>query len=155
MSKLLKKSELTLFFIARIIYAKDGDFILFGHLDMMNLIEHALRRTELEFITGMGYKRKIKFSSSPALSLGFSSVCEFIDVKLRRNYPADFIKSEISRQFPEGLNVQKVLLSETKFPAPRGCVYEKKRLIFFKKKIRVTFGEKQKVAPPARRISFI
>jgi len=142
-------------FIARIIYSKDGDFVFFGHLDMMNLIEHALRRTELEFITGRGYKRKIKFSSSPALSLGFSSGCEFVDVKLRKSYPADFIKSEISRQFPEGLKVGKVLVSGKKFPAPRGCVYEKKRLVFFKKKIRVTFGKKQKVTAPDRRISFI
>ncbi len=142
-------------FTARIIYAKDGDFILFGHLDMMNLLEHALRRTELEFVTGRGYKRKIKFSSSPALSLGFGSGCEFIDVKLGKDYSADFIKSEISRQFPEGLNVREVLLSERKFPTPCGCVYEKKYLIFFKKKIKIIFGGKQKVAPPARRISFI
>jgi len=155
MSKLLKKSELTPFFIARIIYAKEGDFVLLGHLDMMSLIDKALRRTELEFITGRGYKRKLKFSSSPALSLGFSSGCEFIDAKLAKDYPADFVKSEISRQFPEGLNVRDVLLSEAKFPVPCGCVYEKKYFKFFKKKTRVIFGEKQKVTPPARRISFI
>lgn len=85
----------------RVIFEKTGRGIYFGHLDMMFQIEKVLRRTNIDFVRGHGYKRKIKYSSSPAVKLGREARC-YIDVGLEKSYSPEFLKQEFSRQFPDG-----------------------------------------------------
>ncbi|MCD6413129.1 MAG: DUF2344 domain-containing protein, partial [Elusimicrobia bacterium] len=134
----------------RIVYSKEGKFILFGHLDTIDLILKAVRRADLDFVTGQGYKRKIKYSAAPALSLGFSSDCEFIDFYCEKNANKNRIFGELSKQFPAGLDIKEVIVTELKLRQPIGCVYEKEG-----KTITVRFGAGVRVSPPGRRISFI
>lgn len=143
----------------RVTYTKSGVFLLMGHLDSMAHIDKAFRRMDLDFITGQGYKRKIKFSSSPALSLGMESECEYIDVKLIKDYPEAVILDQFQKHFPPGLKVEKIEIFLSKPPQPRGCVYEKKyRLfgLFNRMKIKtIVFGSGEKIQHPAKRIKFI
>jgi len=143
----------------RVTYSKRGRFVLTGHLDTMMHIDMALRRTGLDFVTGQGYKRKIKFSSSPALSLGIESLCEYIDVKLTRDYPEGVIFNRFSDHFPPGLDVIKTEITPGKAPVPVAAVYEKtaKILGLFPRTVRKTlfFGGGKKISQPAVRIRFL
>ncbi len=143
----------------RVTYSKRGRFVLIGHLDTMMHIDMALRRTGLNFVTGQGYKRKIKFSSSPALSLGVESVCEYIDVKLVEDYPEGIIFSRFADNFPPGLDVIKTEIINGKAPQPIACVYEKKEKLLglFPRTVQKTlfFGSGEKISQPATRIKFI
>jgi len=148
-------------YFARIIYSKTCAFKIIGHLDTLCHLQKALRRMNIDFVTGKGYRMKIKYSASPALPLGVESLCEFIDVALTKNYPRSYLMDEAISHFPPGLSVKEVFLSEKKFPSPVGCVYEKKRTIAgifkFRKKIKIMFGEdkKKKIIYPAVRVAFI
>jgi len=143
----------------RITYSKTGSFVLMGHLDTMMHIDMALRRTGLDFVTGQGYKRKLKFSSSPALSLGVESLCEYKDVKLINDYPGDIIFSRFAAHFPPGLEVLKTEIIRGKAPQPKAAVYEKKTNILglFPRIVRKTivFGSGEKISPPVVRVQFI
>ena len=103
----------------RVTYVKSGVFLLMGHLDAMAHMDKAFRRMNLDFMTGQGYKRKIKFSASPALSLGLESECEYIDVKLIKDYPDGVILSQFQKHFPPGLKVEKIEIFLSKPPAIR------------------------------------
>ncbi|MBA3066574.1 TIGR03936 family radical SAM-associated protein [bacterium] len=142
----------------RVTYSKRGRFVLTGHLDTMMHIDMALRRTGLHFVTGQGYKRKIKFASSPALPLGVESVCEYIDVKLVEDYPGGIIFSRFADNFPPGLDVIKTEIINGKAPPPKAAVYEKKLkfLGLFPRVIRKTivFGSGEKISFPAVRVKF-
>ncbi|MCD6310880.1 MAG: DUF2344 domain-containing protein [Elusimicrobia bacterium] len=143
----------------RVTYSKRGRFVLTGHLDTMMHIDMALRRTGLNFVTGQGYKRKIKFSSSPALSLGIESLCEYIDVKLLVDYPEGVIFSRFSDHFPPGLDVVKTETIPGKAPQPVAAVYEKKEkfLGIFPRTVRkaLFFGSGEKITQPAVRVKFL
>ncbi|MDO9514259.1 MAG: TIGR03936 family radical SAM-associated protein [Elusimicrobiota bacterium] len=143
----------------RVTYSKLGRFVLMGHLDTMMHIDMALRRTGLDFVTGQGYKRKIKFSSSPALSLGVESLCEYIDVKIIDDYPGDIIFRRFADNFPPGLEIIKTEIIRGKALQPKAAVYEKKEkfLGLFSRIARKTivFGSGEKISFPAVRVSFI
>ena len=143
----------------RVTYSKSGRFVLTGHLDTMMHIDMALRRTGLDFVTGQGYKRKIKFSSSPALSLGVESLCEYIDLKLVLDYPEAIVRSRFSDHFPPGLDVVKTEIIHGKSLVPVAAVYEKKEnfLGLFPRTVRKTlfFGGGKKISQPAVRVKFI
>ncbi|GEM_PF-3467516 len=87
---------------ARIKYSKSFPASYIGHLDTINCMKRALRRSGWPVVLTRGFNPRIKLSTSPPLSLGFSSDTEFIDVSLQRHpgkYRRDILCSEMISGF--------------------------------------------------------
>jgi len=135
----------------RIFYSKKGKFVFMGHLDTIFHIEKILRRMEIDFVKGRGYKRKIKFSTSPPLKTGFSSDCEFVDLETEKEYSPDYINSEVLKAFPEEMKPVKVVISKEKIKSqPKEFVFEKEGRIF-----KFSVNQKITLSPPAKKIDLI
>lgn len=100
---------------ARIKYAKRYPFNLVGHLDTMECIKRALRRTGWPLKFTSGYNPRIKLTSLSPLSLGFYSEAEYIDVYLKF-YPGDYQLKQFKENTVRGLKIKniKILSSDRK-----------------------------------------
>jgi radical SAM-linked protein len=66
----------------RFVYTKLGPSAFLSHLDLIRAIPRAFRRIDLPLYYSSGYHPKPEMTFGPALSLGVSSSCEVVDVKL-------------------------------------------------------------------------
>ncbi|MBW2465418.1 MAG: DUF2344 domain-containing protein, partial [Deltaproteobacteria bacterium] len=67
----------------RLTYTRVGRISFRSHLDMVRLMPRLLRRAELPLYYSQGYHPKALMTFGPSLRLGFSSLDEYIDLKLR------------------------------------------------------------------------
>lgn len=66
----------------RLCYAKGEELRFSSHLDTMCEIERLLMRAELPVLYSEGYSPRPKISAGPPLALGWTSNCEWIDLRL-------------------------------------------------------------------------
>ncbi len=70
--------------MVRLGFTKLGRITFSGHLDLVRLMPRVFRRAQIPLFYSEGFRSKPVMIFSPALSLGFSSVGEYLDIKLRR-----------------------------------------------------------------------
>lgn len=73
----------------RLGYTKLGRIAFSGHLDLVRLLPRLFRRADLPLFYSEGFNPKVVMSYSPALSLGTSSLAEYLDLKLRAEHVDD------------------------------------------------------------------
>ena len=88
----------------RLRYEKTGDARFLGHLDILRIFERACRRAGIRMAHSEGFNPRPKFSFGPALSLGFSSVAEYVDLTIE-SAPEGETGQLINTQLPEGLRI--------------------------------------------------
>ena len=69
----------------RLGFTKLGRMTFSGHLDLVRLLPRLFRRAELPMFYSEGFSPRPVMSFTPALSLGVSSLGEYLDLKLRRD----------------------------------------------------------------------
>jgi radical SAM family uncharacterized protein/radical SAM-linked protein len=69
----------------RLGFTKVGRMAFSGHLDLVRLFPRLFRRAELPLFYSEGFSPRPVMSFTPALSLGISSLGEYLDLKLRRD----------------------------------------------------------------------
>lgn len=89
----------------RMLFAKTGRAVYISHLDLMRTITRAFLRAECRLKYSEGFNPHPNISIALPLSVGCESVCEIMDFKMLENMPCEEIKSRISDQFPEGIEV--------------------------------------------------
>jgi len=77
----------------------------FGHLEMVNLFQRALRRSDIHLAHTRGYHPKPKISFQDALPLGMESVEETAVLTLSSPVACTELMARLNRQLPEGLTV--------------------------------------------------
>lgn len=68
----------------RLGFTKLGRITFSGHLDLVRLIPRVFRRAQVPLYYSEGFRTKPVMMFSPALSLGFSSLGEYVDIKVRK-----------------------------------------------------------------------
>ena len=89
----------------RMLFAKTGRAVYISHLDLMRTIARAFLRAECRLKYSEGFNPHPNISIALPLSVGCESVCEIMDFKMLEDMPCEEIKSRISDQFPEGIDV--------------------------------------------------
>ncbi|HJL15375.1 MAG TPA: TIGR03960 family B12-binding radical SAM protein [Sandaracinaceae bacterium LLY-WYZ-13_1] len=73
----------------RLRYAKLGRAAYRGHLDLVRVLPRIFRRLGMPLFYSRGFHPKPEMTFGPALSLGISSLSEYVDVKLDSEVPFD------------------------------------------------------------------
>lgn len=89
----------------RMLFAKTGRAVYISHLDLMRTITRVFLRAECRLKYSEGFNPHPNISIALPLSVGCESVCEILDFKMLEDMPCEEIKSRISDQFPEGIEV--------------------------------------------------
>ena len=97
-------------FTARIKYSKRGLIRFIGHLDTVRAFTRALRCSGLPLKFSEGFSPHPKVSFGPALPLGFSSDCEFLDVELTEEVSLETIAQNVGPNLPHGLQIEEAAI---------------------------------------------
>ena len=92
----------------RMRFSKTGRAVYISHLDLMRTITRAFLRAECRLKYSEGFNPHPNISIALPLSVGCESVCEIMDFKMLEDMPCDEIKSRLSTQMPEGIEVLEV-----------------------------------------------
>jgi radical SAM-linked protein len=84
--------------------SKDGEMIYFSQLDLMRLLERALRRTSLPLYYTQGFNPHVKISFLSGLKLGVKGTLT-VRLYFREEISAQEIKQSLGRQLPQGLTI--------------------------------------------------
>lgn len=101
----------------RITFAKQGPLRYTGHLDLHKLWERAVRRAGLPLAYSQGFHPQPKMNIAAALPLGFSSLCEVLDMRLKEEVPLDGLGERLQDTLPAGIRVSNVERVEDSLPA--------------------------------------
>jgi radical SAM family uncharacterized protein/radical SAM-linked protein len=99
----------------RIRYRKTGSMRYISHLDLIRVLQQALRRAGLELVFTRGFNRRPKISAGYPLPLGYTAEDEIIEVVLLKETPD--IVSRLNRNLPPGLVIRSAKLMVSKLPS--------------------------------------
>lgn len=93
--------------LIRVEYEKKGRVAYISHLDLIRVIQRAVRRAGIPVEYTKGFNPHAKISFGPALALGTESCGEMADVQLDKEMEVkDFIE-RMNASFPDGIRVTK------------------------------------------------
>ncbi len=88
----------------RVQYAKSAKLRLYSHLDIVRMIERAIRRSNIPVAYSAGFHPRPKLSFGPPLPWGAISRAEYFDVVLSTDFEHHH-ESALKKHFPDGLEI--------------------------------------------------
>lgn len=92
----------------RIRFSKTGRMIYISHLDVNRLMTRAVRRAQLPMWYTEGFNPHPYISFALPLSLGQSSECEYMDIKIKGDMTNEEIQERLSSVMPENMKIVSV-----------------------------------------------
>lgn len=89
----------------RIRFSKTGRIIYVSHLDVNRLMARAVRRAELPMWYTEGFNPHPYIAFALPLSLGQSSECEYMDIRIESDMTNDEVRAKLSSVMPEGVEI--------------------------------------------------
>ena len=91
----------------RLKFEKLGPVALLGHLDLVRELPRAFRRLDVQQVLSGGFNPRPVMTFTPALSLGLSSLAEYVDLRLMDHYDEERLAAllaALNANTPLGLN---------------------------------------------------
>ncbi|KMT21549.1 TIGR03936 family radical SAM-associated protein [Clostridium cylindrosporum] len=101
---------------------KNDETKFISHLDTMRTFHRALRRAGLPVSYSKGFNPHPSISVAAPLSLGISSIGEYIDVDFDSFVDEKIVKEELNENLPLGMRVLNVVYIKDKKPAAMAAV---------------------------------
>ncbi len=125
----------------RICYSKTGRMIYISHLDVNRMMTRAVRRAELPMWYTEGFNPHPYIAFALPLSLGQSSECEYMDIRIDSDMTNEQVRQKLSAVLPEGVKIKSAadpVFSINDIGGAKYCV----RLVFENDKTAQLFAEK-------------
>ncbi len=101
----------------RMRFGKQGDLTLISHLDLMRLLDRAIRRASLPISFSGGFHPGPRISPANALPLGMSSLGELVDFDLKRAMEPEVFRQKLAAALPEDMPLFEIDAVELKSPS--------------------------------------
>ena len=98
----------------RVWFGKQDDMALIGHLDLMRLLDRAVRRAKLPISFSGGYNPQPRISPANALPLGVTSSGEIVDFELTEVIDVEVFRQKLTQILPVNIPVYKVIQLDVK-----------------------------------------
>ncbi|MEL7564696.1 MAG: TIGR03936 family radical SAM-associated protein [Dehalobacterium sp.] len=87
-------------------FSVKGNIKFLSHLDLLKVMERAMRRAQIPVAFSQGFNPHPKMAFGTAKSVGLASECEYFDVELDREMaPRDF-KKKLQEKCPMGIEIK-------------------------------------------------
>lgn len=86
-------------------FSKEGYICYTSHLDMLRLFKRALKKAGIRLSYSQGFNPHPKMGFAQPLSLGYSSICEYLELETDEDYEPAWLKKELELQMPEGVKL--------------------------------------------------
>ena len=110
----------------RIKFSKTGSLKFISHLDLQRTMQSSFLRSKLPIYYSEGFNPHPKVVFSPPLSVGVSSLTEFVDVKMLADVAPAEIMEKLNASFPKGLRALECYTPTAKFTDIKWGLYEVK-----------------------------
>lgn len=108
----------------RVKFSKHSSLIYISHLDLNRVFKRAFRRADIPMYYSEGFSPHPRFGFALPLSVGISSDCEFVDVKLSEDMSAEQVGQRLSKVMPDGIEILDAYESDAKFKTITDSEYE-------------------------------
>jgi radical SAM-linked protein len=109
-------------FPVRVRYSKQGKVRWISHRDVARAFERALRIEQLPLAFTLGFSPRPKVSFGLALSTGYESEAEYLDLELSAPVDLEPLPARLTAALPIGLEVDAVVELEERAPALQEAV---------------------------------
>jgi radical SAM-linked protein len=109
-------------FPVRVRYSKQGKVRWISHRDVARAFERALRIEQLPLAFTLGFSPRPKVSFGLALSTGYESEAEYLDLELAAPVDLEPLPARLTAALPIGLEVDAVVALEERAPALQEAV---------------------------------
>ena len=99
----------------RIKFSKEGRLIYISHLDLNRVFSRAFKRAGLPLYYSEGFSPHPRFGFALPLSLGTSSECEFVDIKLREMLTPEETARRLAPALPPEIRILDAYNSDVRF----------------------------------------
>lgn len=89
----------------RVWFSKQGRAVYISHLDMMRCMQRSLKRAGIPIWYTQGFNPHIYLTFALPLSLGYSSDCETMDIRLNEDLPYEELVSRLNNALPPNIRV--------------------------------------------------
>jgi radical SAM-linked protein len=86
-------------------FEKTNTARFFSHLDLQQVWQRTLRRARIPLSLSQGYNPHPKISFGSALPVGVSSLCEYVDLELKKGFDLNYLKVIINEKSPQGIKI--------------------------------------------------
>ena len=86
-------------------FEKTGDIRYISHLDLMRQFQRAFKRSGIHLAYSQGFNPHPKMSFGQPLSLGFTSIGEYLEFESDESMENDNIKERLNATFPAGIHI--------------------------------------------------
>lgn len=86
-------------------FSKQGFICYTSHLDMLRLFKRAFKKAGIRLSYSQGFNPHPKMGFAQPLSLGYSSVAEYLEFETEEAYEPDQLKTAIEEQMPQGVMI--------------------------------------------------
>lgn len=94
-------------------FSKEGYIKYTSHLDMLRLFKRSFNRAGLRLAYSQGFNPHPRLSFAQPLSLGYTSIAEYLEFELMDDMEPEAIRAELQKVMPEGIRVTECSRSET------------------------------------------
>ena len=143
----------------KLFYSKREDTRFFGHLELVNILNRALRRAGVDLVYSNGFHPMPRISFDDPLPMGMEGVDEFFFISVKSDIACDELVRRTNQELPEGLFIKGCEVVTTKQSAQgppvdhytvtlKEGVFDKKRLDRFveSRRVEYTFTNKKGVS---------
>ncbi len=89
----------------RLNFEKTNKMKYVGHLDLLKIFQRAIRRAKLPIHYSAGFNPHQETIFAMPLTLGMSTYCDIIDIRLTEDIDVDYIKEGINKELPLGFEI--------------------------------------------------
>ncbi len=89
----------------RLHFSRENDLCFLSQLEETNFFRRLFRRANLPLVYTQGFQPTMKASFGPAISVGYSSKSEYVDLELFSRIDVDTIQKRLISQLPEGIRL--------------------------------------------------
>lgn len=108
----------------RVKFSKHSSLIYISHLDLNRVFKRAFRRAGIPMYYSEGFSPHPRFGFALPLSIGISSDCEFVDIKLSEDMSAKEVGRRLAEVMPDGIEILDAYESDAKFKTITDSEYE-------------------------------
>lgn len=92
-------------YVCRCRFARKGALSYIGHLDLMRVLERAVRRAELPILYSQGYNPRPMMVFALPLGVGIDTLGDYVDVSMSVPVDIDEFITRVQKELPEGFTL--------------------------------------------------
>ena len=86
-------------------FAKQGYICYTSHLDLLRLFKRSFKKAGIKLTYSQGFNPHPKMGFAQPLSLGYSSIAEYLEFETTEKWNVSILKSLLEEQMPEGITI--------------------------------------------------